>query len=309
MKALRAHTRGGPEQLRYENAPGPVSPSGSDVCVRVHAAAITFDELTWPDTWERNGVDRTPIIPSHEFAGVVAAVGPDIADLSIGDEVFGVVPFDRDGAAAEYVLVPAANLTRKPGSVADVVAAAAVLPGLTAFEAVDERAQLAAGQRLLIRGGTGAVGSFLTQLAHHNGIQVTVTVRSPDAVRRAEKLGADDVLVGDEATRIPAGTFDAAIDAAGAGTPEWAYRAVRPGGHLITLQEPPDPALADAAGVKAEFFVVEPRAVNLERLAALLATGDIDVAVAQLYPLSEGRTAYASRGRTRAPGKIVLTVG
>jgi len=102
MKALRAHARGGPEQLVYEDAPLPPPPTGSDVCVRVTAAAVTFDELTWPETWESDGVDRTPIIPSHEFAGVVAAVGPDVHDFSIGDEVFGLVPFDQDGAAAEY---------------------------------------------------------------------------------------------------------------------------------------------------------------------------------------------------------------
>lgn len=308
MKALRAHARGGPEQLRYEVAPAPSPPDGSDVCVRVTAAAITFDELTWPETWESDGVDRTPTIPSHEFAGVVAAVGPEADNLKIGDEVFGLVPFDHNGAAAEYVLVPAARLARKPKNVPDVEAAAAVLPALTASEALTRHARLAAGQRLLIRGGTGAVGSFLTQFAHHSGIVVTSTVRSEKAIERAKQLGAREVLVGDEASNIPAGTFDVMVDAAGAGTPEWAYRAVRPGGRLLTLQEPPDATLAQNSHIQAMFFIVSPRKGDLERVAERLATGEVDVAVADIYPLAEGRAAYASRGQTHAAGKTVLRV-
>ena len=308
MKALRAHARGGAEQLTYEDAPMPAAPDGAEVCVRVKAAAITFDELTWPDTWEADGVDRTPIIPSHELAGVVAAVGPDVHGLSVGDEVFGLVPFDRDGAAAEYVRAPAATLARKPAGVSDVVAAAAVLPALTAMEALDAHLRLVAGQRLLIRGGTGAVGSFLIQLAHRMGIEVTATVRSQAAVARAERLGAEAVLVADEPAGITPASFDAAIDAVGAGTPEWLYRAVRPDGRVITLQDPPDEGLARAAGVDARFFVVSARAEALERLGTILAAGALEVAIAQTYPLSEGRAAYAGRGQADGPGKTVLEV-
>lgn len=308
MKALRAHSRGGPEQLTYEDAPMPAAPIGSDVCVQVRAAAITFDELTWPETWEADGIDRAPIIPSHEFSGVVVAIGSDVGGLSIGDEVFGLVPFNRDGAAAEYVLVPATSLAPKPTNVSDVVAAAAVLPALTAMQALDEHLQLAPGQRLLIRGGTGAVGSFLTQFAHSMGIDITVTVRSAAAVERAKRLGADEVLVADEPAEIASASFDAAIDAVGAGTPEWLYRAVRPGRRVITLQELPDSALAEAFGVDARFFVVSARTEELERLGTVLAAGSIEVAVAQTFPLSEGRAAYASRGRVDVPGKTVLVV-
>ena len=308
MKALRAHARGGPEQLVYEDAPQPAAPTGSDVVVRVRAAAVTFDELTWPETWESDGVDRTPIIPSHEFAGVVSAVGPDAQDLSIGDEVFGLVPFDQDGAAAEYVRVPAANLARKPADVSDVVAAAAVLPALTAMEAVEEHLRLESGQRLLIRGGTGAVGSFLIQFAHRTGIEVTATVRSRDAVEYVERLGAREVLVGDQPDDVAPASFDASIDSVGAGTPEWLYRAVRPRGRVITLQEAPDPDLAGAFDVDAQFFVVSPDAEHLDRLAALLSDGGIEVEVAQVHPLSDGRAAYADRGRGGRPGKTVLEV-
>src|SRR4051794_37966078 len=119
MMALRAHRRGGPEQLSYERAPRP-TPAVGEIRVAVRAAAITFAELTWPETWESDGDDRTPIIPAHEFAGTVDEVGPGVDNLSVGDPVFGLVPFDRDGAAAEFVVLPANTVTRKAQSVDDI---------------------------------------------------------------------------------------------------------------------------------------------------------------------------------------------
>ena len=306
MKALRAHARGGPEQLVYEEGPTPAAPRGTDVLVRVAAAAVTFDELTWPDTWESRGEDRTPIIPSHEFAGTVVAIGPAVEGFSAGDEVFGLVPFDRDGAAAEYVLVPASCIAVRPSSVSAIEAAAAVLPALTAQEALDEQLNVAAGQRLLVRGGTGGVGAFVVQLARRLGIEVTATVRSASSRTRAVQLGAAAVLVGDDAASVPAAGFDAAIDAVGAGTPEWLYRAVRPGGRVVLLQEPPVAELAQQYGVDARFFVVGAGRSSLQRLADLLSGGGLEVAVAATYPLADGRHAYADRGHAGRPGKTVI---
>ena len=183
-----------------------------------------------------------------------------------------------------------------------------MLPALTAMEALGEPLALSSGQRLLVRGGTGGVGAFVTQFAHRMGLWVTVTVRSSAAVDRARRLGADEVLVGDEPEEIPAGSFDASIDSVGAGTPAWLYRSVRRGGRVITLQEAPDAELAGQFGVEASFFLVEGRADTLNRLADRLAAGDIEVAVAHVYPLAEGRAAYASRGRSDKPGKLVLDV-
>ncbi len=119
MTALRAHRRGGPEVLVVEQAPVPVAATG-EVLVAVHAAAITSDELTWEETWVRDGVDRTPVIPSHEVS-VVAAVGDGVTQFSTGDGVYGLIPFDRDGAAAEFVAVPASDLAARPTSASHVV--------------------------------------------------------------------------------------------------------------------------------------------------------------------------------------------
>jgi NADPH:quinone reductase-like Zn-dependent oxidoreductase len=309
MMALRAHERGGPERLVYEQAPRPIA-GPDEICVAVRAAAITFAELTWPDTWEADGVDRTPVIPSHEFAGVVFEVGPGVVDFAVGDSVFGIAPFDRDGAAAEFVVVPAACVVPKGTMVSDVAAAAAALPALTAWEALRDQTHLAAGARLLIRGGTGAVGAFLTQFAHGIGADVTVTVTSALAEARARSLGADHVVV--TAPHTEAGdlqAFDVAIDAVGGDVPEWMYASVRPNGQLVVLQEPPSQELADKYGVNAVFFVVRTRRDRLKELAALIAAGEVEVAIAQTFPLSAGKAAYESGSLQKPrPGKTVILV-
>jgi NADPH:quinone reductase-like Zn-dependent oxidoreductase len=309
MTAVRAHTRGGPEQLVVEPAPRPVAADG-ELLVAVEAAAITVPELTWPETWEVGGVDRTPIIPSHEFGGVVAAVGPGVEGFAVGDPVFGLVPFDRDGAAAEFVAVPVGSVAHRTPSVSSTVAAAAVLPALTAWEALVDRAQLGAGQRLLVRGGTGAVGAFLTRFGHELGAEVTVTVSSEDTARRAVQLGADHVVV------VPRGTaptglvgFDLAVDAVGDDLPEWVYAAVRRDGELVVLQVPPNAALVERYGIRSTFFVVEAKQERLRELDALLASGRVDVAVSATFPLTAGRDAFdAAAAPGRAPGKTVYVV-
>jgi NADPH:quinone reductase-like Zn-dependent oxidoreductase len=309
MMALRAHERGGPERLVYEEAPRPV-PGPGEVLVAVRAAAITFAELTWPETWEAHGVDRTPVIPSHELAGVVSELGPDVLDLNVGDSVFGIVPFDRDGAAADFVVVPAASVARKGATVSDLDAAAAALPALTAWEALVDQTHVTAGQRILIRGGTGAVGAFLTQFAHSLGAEVTVTVTSAAGEARARSLGADHVVVTPrDAEPEDLRSFDVAIDAVGDELPEWVYAAVRADGQLVVLQQPPKQELVEKYSVNAVFFVVTTRRDRLEELAQLLASGPVEVAIAQTFPLSEGRAAYESGSLPKpAPGKTVILV-
>lgn len=308
MMAIRAHERGGPEQLVFERAPRP-SPAADEIRIAVRAAAITFAELTWPETWEAHGVDRTPIIPAHEFAGTVDAVGAGVDGLAVGDSVLGLVPFDRDGAAAEYVVVPADAVVRMAASVDYVEAAAAVLPVLTAWEALQDHVRLSAGHRLLVRGGTGAVGAYLTQFAHEAGVEVTVTVSAASAEQYARDLGADHVIVtGDEDESHLSG-FDAAIDAVGDDIPEWVYAAVRSGGRLVVLQQPPDQELARKYGIEANFFIVRIRRHKLEELASELAAGRIRVAVAQTFPLEAGKAAFESGSRPKTrPGKTALVV-
>ncbi|MBJ7339352.1 NADP-dependent oxidoreductase [Mycolicibacterium sp.] len=308
MTALRAHHRGGPEVLTVERAPIPVPASG-EVLIAVHAAAITFDELTWEETWLRDGVDRTPIIPSHEVSGVVSAVAAGVTDVAVGDEVYGLIQFDRDGAAAEYVSVPVADLAPRPASVSHVVSAALPLAGLTAWQALVDHAKVAPGERILVHGGAGGVGALTVELAAILGAEVTTTVRSDthDLVRR---LGARHVI--DTRTEDFAASgrvFDVVVDTVGGETLSRSFDVLRPGGRLVTLSAPPPAGLAEAAEVQATFFIVVPDRDQLIRLAQYVDDDRLHVAIAETFALADGRAAFESRSQPhRRPGKTVLKI-
>ena len=191
MMALRAHARGGAEQLVFEQAPVPV-PGPGDALVEVHAAGITFAELTWDLSWTtRDGRDRTPVIPSHEVSGVVRGLGENARGLSIGEEVYGLIAFDRNGAAADYVTAPAADLADRPRSVSHAQAASLPLAALTAWQALTDHADLQPGERVLVRGGAGGVGVYAVQLAAILGADVTATGRAGQGdARNLARLGS-----------------------------------------------------------------------------------------------------------------------
>jgi NADPH:quinone reductase-like Zn-dependent oxidoreductase len=308
MDALRAHRRGGPEVLVVERAPVPVAARG-EVLIEVHAAAITFDELTWDETWLRDGVDRTPIIPSHEVSGVVTATGADVTGVTRGDEVYGLVPFDRDGAAADYVAVPAECLAPRPMTCSHVESAALPLAGLTAWQALVEHAAVQPGERVLVHGGAGGVGSLVVQLAAKMGTDVTTTVRS-DAAELMVALGASTVIdTRTDAFDSPGAVYDVVIDTVGGDTLERSFGVLRRGGRLITLSAPPPPGRAESAGVDAIFFIVTPDRAQLTELAALVDAAGMQIAIADTFLLQDGRAAFESgRGPHRRPGKTVLIV-
>jgi NADPH:quinone reductase-like Zn-dependent oxidoreductase len=306
MTALRAHRRGGPEELVLERAPLPV-PAAGEVLVAVHAAGITFDELTWEETWTRDGASRLPVIPSHEVSGVVKAVAADVTDFAPGAEVYGLIGFDRDGAAAEFVAVPAADLAAKPSTVSHIVAAALPLAGLTALQALVDHAAVQPGETVLVHGGAGGVGLLTVQLAALLGAQVTATVRSGTA-NLLRGCGAHRVIdVRTEADETGAG-YDVVIDTVGGQTLERSFGVLRRGGRLVTLSAPPPDGRADEFGVTATFFIVRPNRNQLDELAALVDGERLHVAIAQTFGLDEGREAYESRDGGRRAGKTVLIV-
>ena len=153
MRAVRLHDDG----LRVERLTVP-TPAVGEALVRVYAAAITRDELTW-------ATDRLPAIPSYELSGVVAEIGPGVSDLAIGDEVFGLTPFDRDGVAADYAAVPASVLAPRPHALAHVQSAALPMPGLTAWQGLFDHGKLDEGERVRVLGQRGGVGHLAVQLA------------------------------------------------------------------------------------------------------------------------------------------------
>jgi NADPH:quinone reductase-like Zn-dependent oxidoreductase len=185
MKAIRLHAPG-VDGLRHETIETPPLRAG-EVLVEVHAAAITRGELEWP-------LDRLPAVPSYELSGVVADAD-DVAEVSVGDEVYALTPFDRDGVAAEYAAVAAQLLAPKPASLSHVESAAVPLPALSAWQGLFVHGRLAAGERVLVHGAVGGVGQFATQLARWRGCHVIASA-SPGAFQAAHALGAHEVIDG-----------------------------------------------------------------------------------------------------------------
>ncbi|WP_371649205.1 NADP-dependent oxidoreductase [Streptomyces mirabilis] len=306
MHAVRGHRRGGPEQLTYEIAPRPV-PGPGEVLVGVRSASITPDELVWDATWtdsfDGSGSERVPIVPSKEVSGVVAELGPEVSDWKVGDEVYGLIPFTRDGAAAEFVAVPAAVLGAKPARLDHDHAAALPLAGLTAWQGLVVHGGLRPGARVLVQGGAGGVGSFAVQVAVALGASVTATAGA-EAADFVRGLGAEQVVdYRSERFEEQVKDVDLVFDTVGGDTQERSWQVLRPGGRLVSIVAPPD-----ATKEGGRFFVVEPDRSGLEELSRLVADGELTPPVDSVFPLAETAQAYAALERGHRRGKIVLHV-
>jgi NADPH:quinone reductase-like Zn-dependent oxidoreductase len=308
MNAIRIHEVGGPERMVYEQAPRPRLASG-EALVEVYAAALTPAELTWKETWaDHSGKSRLPVIPSHEVSGVVAAVGEGVADPKPGAAVFGLTDFSRDGAAAEFVAVRAADLALKPRSIDHLHAAAMPLSALTAWQALFDHGGLVAGQRVLIHGAAGGVGSFAVQLARAKGAEV-IAVASGRHREFLQGLGAN-MVVDYETARFEdvAHGVDLVLDTVGGEALKRSWTVLKPGATLVSIAEPPPESDAARTGARGTFFIVEPNRVQLSELARLSDAGQLRTFVSKVFALSQARAAYETLLRGHLRGKIVLRV-
>ena len=309
MRALRAYAKNDPSRLVYEYAPSPTLAPG-DVLIRVHASGVTPSELDWPSTWiHHDGTPRTPpIVPGHEVAGVVETAGPDVAGLAAGDEVYGLIDFRRDGADAECVAVRAAELAPKPVTIAFTEAAAVPLSALTARQALFDHGDLQGGQRVLIHGGAGGVGSFAVQFARWRGAHVVATASARDA-ELVRDLGADEVI--DYRTQRfeeAVADMDLVFDTVGGETWERSWDVLRPGGRLVSIAVPRPPERESRDGRRAIWFVAESNRTQLIEIGGLIDGGHLRPIVSAVLSLAEGRAAYGAGHNGRGPGKAVLLV-
>jgi NADPH:quinone reductase-like Zn-dependent oxidoreductase len=309
MRALHAYVKNDPSQLVYEDAPSPTLAPG-DILVRVLASGVTPSELEWPSTWlHHDGTPRTPpIVPGHEVAGVVEGVGPTSAELAAGDEVYGLIDFQRDGADAEFVAVRATELAPKPATLAFTEAAAVPLSALTAWQALFDHGELQGGQRVLIHGGAGGVGSFAVQLARWRGAQVMATASARDA-ELVRELGADEVI-DYRAQRFEEAVadMDLVFDTVGGETWERSWDVLGPGGQLVSIAVPRPPERESHDGRRAIWFVVESNRAQLSDIGRLIDGGQLRPIVSSVLPLAEGPAAYGAGRNGRGPGKVVLLV-
>jgi NADPH:quinone reductase-like Zn-dependent oxidoreductase len=294
VRAVRLHAPGGPEQLVVEELETP-KPSDGEAVVRVHAAAITRDELDWR-------VDHLPAIPSYEFSGVVDAVGPGSSDLEAGDAVYALSGFDRDGAAAEYTVVPADYLAPKPQALGHVESAAIPLAALSAWQGLFDHGQLREGERVLVHGAAGGVGHFAIQLAHHRGAHVLGTASTAD-LEAVRELGADEVIDHGR-TRFEAviDQVDLVFDTAGGERLRRSPAVLAAGGRLVSIAEEPP---ADGP-IGAVYFVVEPNRKQLVALANLADDGNLRPTIDAVFPLAEARAAFERSTARGKRGKVVL---
>ena len=304
MRAIRLHGGGGSESLICEDTPIP-EPRDGQVLIRVHAAAVTPTEFAWYPTFHtpEGNARPFPIILGHEFSGVVAAMGGSNRDARVGDSVYGLNDWFMDGAQAEYCLVAAASVAPKPATVDHTLAAAVPISALTAWQALVDRAQLSEGQRILIHGGAGGVGSVAVQLARHKKAHVIVTASAAN-MDFMKGLGADEVI---DYRTTPFETVvrdvDVVLDTVGGETRDRSWRVLRKGGQLVTIA-------ADAEGINQQrvrdaFFIVEPNREQLIETGRLIDSGVIRPIVGAVFSMDEVRRSYAEKP-TR--GKNVLRI-
>jgi NADPH:quinone reductase-like Zn-dependent oxidoreductase len=226
----------------------------NDVVVQIHASRFVPTELAWPSTWtDRLDRNRTPSIPGHEFAGVVTALGYGTTGFSVGQRVFGLADWYRDGTLAEYVAVEARNLAPLPGDVEFTVGAGLPISGLTAWQGLFVHGRLRAGHRVLVHGAAGAVGSMVTQLAQEAGAYVIGTGRAADHERVIE-FGAKEFVDLDNNALEDIGKVDLVFDVIGGDIGKQSAALIRSGGTLVSIVGPPEAPPADGLAID---FVVE----------------------------------------------------
>jgi NADPH:quinone reductase-like Zn-dependent oxidoreductase len=273
----------------------------NDVVVQVHASGFTRDELTWPATWtDRLGRDRTPSIPGHELAGVVTALGYGTTGLSVGQRVFGLTDWTRDGTLAEYAAVEARNLAPLPGDVDFTVGAALVMPGLTAWQGLFQHGRLQVGQSVLVHDAAGVVGSMVTQLARAAGAYVIGAGRGASR-QTALDFGAQEFVDVDNDALEDVSGVDLVFDIFGRDIAKRSALVIRPGGTLVTIAGPTE---ARPAGGLTIDFVVESDRAQLNEIVQRARDGRLRTNIGKIATLDDALAAFNPTERRK--GKTII---
>jgi len=275
----------------------------NDVVVEVHASGFVPTELAWPSTWtDRLDRERTPSIPGHELAGVVTALGYGTAGLSVGQRVFGLADWYRDGTLADYVAIEARNLAPLPGDVDFTVGASLPISGLTAWQGLFEHGRVRAGQSVLVHGSAGAVGSMATQLAREAGAYVIGTGRSADR-QAVLDFGAQEFVDLDNDVLEDVGAIDLAFDVIGGDIGKRTAGLIRAGGTLVSIVGPAEARPADGLAID---FVVEPDRAQLSEIVQRVRDGRLRTHIGTVATLDDAVAAFNPTGRR--PGKTIIRV-
>src|ERR687897_102077 len=275
----------------------------NDVVVQVHASGFVGTELAWPSTWtDRLDRDRTPSIPGHELAGVVTALGYGTTGLSVGQRVFGLTDWTRDGTLAEYAAVEARNLAPLPGDVDFTLSASLPTSGLTAWQGLFQHGRVQAGQSGLVHGAAGGVGSVVTQLAREAGAYVVGTGRAADR-QTALDVGAKEFIDLDNESLEDVGGVDLVFDVIGGDIGKRSAGLVRAGGTLVTIAGPPEARPADGLAVD---FVVVPDRAPLGEVVWRVRAGRLRTIIGNVATLDDAVAAFNPTERIK--GKTIIRV-
>lgn len=275
----------------------------NDVVVQVHASGFVGTELAWPSTWtDRRDRNRTPSIPGHELAGVVSALGYGTTGLSVGQRVFGLADWYRDGTLAEYVAVEARNLAPLPGDVDFTAGASLPISGLTAWQGLFDHGRLQAGQRVIAHGAAGAVGSMVTQLAREFGAYVIGTGRAADR-QPALDFGANEFVDLANGDLEDVAQVDLVFDLIGGDIGKRSARLVRAGGTLVSIVGPSEARPVDGQAID---FVVEADRAQLGEIVRRVQDGRLRTNIGTVAPLDDAVAALNPAERTK--GKTIIRV-
>src|SRR4051794_2733518 len=275
----------------------------NDVIVRIHASGFVPTEMQWPSTWtDRAGRDRTPSIPGHELAGVVSALGYGTTGLSVGQRVFGLADWHRDGTLAEYVAIEAPTLAPLPGDVEFSFGASLPISGLTAWQGLFDLGRLQAGQTVLAHGAAGAVGTMVIQLAREAGAYVIGTGRAADR-QKALDFGAHEFVDLDNDALEDVGRVDLVFDVIGGDIGKRSASLIRAGGTLVTIVGPPETRPADGVAVD---FVVEADRAQLREIVQRVRDGRLRTNIGNVSTLDDAVTALNPTERIQ--GKTIIRV-
>ncbi|MFF5279653.1 NADP-dependent oxidoreductase [Streptomyces sp. NPDC000133] len=292
----------GTAQMTLRERPEPLA-AINDVIVQIHASGFVPTELEWPSTWaDRAGRDRTPSIPGHELAGVVTALGYGTTGLSVGQRVFGLADWHRDGTLAQYVAIEARNLAPLPGDVGFTVGASLPISGLTAWQGLFQHGRLQAGQTVLAHGAAGAVGTMVTQLAREAGAYVIGTGRAADR-EKALDFGAHEFVDLETDTLKDVGGVDLVFDVIGGDVQNQSAALIKAGGTLVSIVGPVEARPTDGLAID---FVVEADRAELGEIVQRVRDGRLRTNIGDVASLDDAIGAL--NPTTRRRGKTVIRV-
>jgi NADPH:quinone reductase-like Zn-dependent oxidoreductase len=306
MKAIVAHEYGGPEVLKYEDAPVP-QPKENEVLVRVMASGVNpADPLIVSGKYAKEFGTHLPLIPGYDIAGIVVKSGAKVTKIKTGASVYAYVLWG--GGWAEYVVATEGEAAPKPKSLTYIEAAAVPLAALTAWQALIDASQLSAGQTVLVHGGSGGVGSFAVQIAKTRGAKVIATASTANQDLLKE-LGAD-VAIDYTKTKFEdvAKDVDVVLDTVGGETLTRSYAITKKGGIVTSLRAHPDQAELDKYGIRGAPIAVTPNADELVTIGRLIDEKKIRVIVSQVLPLTDAAKADRQAETHHTRGKIVLKI-